>query len=117
MASGCAQELQLLTNKQELETAVERWKAQAEAKGVHLDNPAGALCIPSLSRLRHSFQAKQGPASQQKAQAEAEGMHLDNPAGALGSFCDDKPKARMPSSGGRRRPRRRGRNSKIPSVL
>lgn len=61
MALGCAQELQLLTNKQELETAVERWKAQAEAKGVHLDYPAGALCIPSLSRLRQSFQTKQGP--------------------------------------------------------
>jgi len=80
VASGCAQELQLLTNKQELETAVERWKAQAEAKGVHLDNPAGARCIPSLGRLRQSSETKQGPPSQQKAQAEAEGMHLDNPA-------------------------------------
>lgn len=37
---ACLQELQLLTAKQELEQTVERLKAQAEQKGVHLSAPA-----------------------------------------------------------------------------
>ncbi len=39
------QELQLLSAKQELEQLLERWRTQAEAKGLHLTAPAGARAV------------------------------------------------------------------------